>query len=292
MKRTTWLGIILVAGGLLTGLSGDCSAWPRHSPGERYVDCSMGESVQEVIDTRWTAPLEIHLSGICEEDLRISRGDLVINGDQEAEIVGSITVFGADVTIRDLTISGPGPGVAIRRGWTRLLRVTIVENEFDGVQAFENGMVKIADSVISSNGASGVFVQTAGLEIVDSSISDNNLDGILAEIGSRVMVRNTSNTGNTGVGVHVALHSVVDIRDGASVFGNDTGIGVLATLDSGIRITTNDVIFSDALVCDDSESSFVDNWSVVTGPIACTGFNAGGSGGTGGTGGAGGSGGG
>lgn len=242
---------------------------------DRTVDCSKGQSVQKVIETAESsaAPLEIHLTGICEENLRIGRDRIVINGDQDATILGSITVFGAAATIRELTVTGPGPGIRVFGGRTRLIGLTIDQNELDGVQVFQNAMVVITDSSISSNGISGVFVQAATLEIHRSNISDNYLDGILAEIGSRVIVRDTSNTRNAGVGIHVALGSVIDIRDGASVFGNINGIGALADLDSAVRITTNDVEFSDALVCDDSESSFVDNWSVVTGLISCTGFD-------------------
>ncbi len=243
---------------------------------DRSVDCEKGQSIQSALESALpsAAPLHIYISGTCEENPTVARDRVVLHGEDGATIRGWIRVFGARITIMDLAITGPGPGVTAFGGRVRLIRLQIYGNQFDGVQAQDNAVVSISDSTLSSNGVSGVFVQAATLRIGgDSHIVGNRLDGILAEIGSRVMVGHTEIARNVGVGVHVALHSVVDLRDLAQVSGNTSGIGALADQDSAIRIATGDVIFSDAIRCDDMESSFVDLFSVATGRIACTDFN-------------------
>lgn len=242
---------------------------------DRYVKCDNGQSIQNVLQSSLESagPLNIYVSGICEENVTIQRDRVSILGeDLSATIRGQVNVYGTNVLISDLRITGPGVGVIVRAGHTRLIRMDISQNEVDGVEAYENAALDIQYSKIHGNGISGIFLASATLNVLESEISRNGLDGILAEVGSNVIIRDTSITENVGAGVTVAFHSIVDIWPNTEVTGNT--IGVLVVKDSALRIPLSEGVVITDVDCDDNESSYK-NSAGITFPNGnnCTDFN-------------------
>lgn len=266
MTRNICFTMVLAAIGLTLNLSSANAA-------VHTVDCAKDQSIQRVIDTALSsaAPLEIYFSGTCEENLRITRDRLILDGNNEGTISGLVSIFTAAVTLRDLAVTGPGPGVRVFGGRSRLLGVNLYGNEGDGLLITQNAMVVLNGSTVSSNGVSGVFVQAGTLYATNTGIVGNNLNGILAEIGSRVFLDGTWIEDNSSIGLYLSLHSAADLRNGARITGN-LGYGAFAGQDSGIRTATPDVVINDPVYCEDLESSFVSAGSIA-GPVLCSDFN-------------------
>ena len=247
---------------------------------ERKVDCNLNQSLQHAVDT---APPEsgdifyIQFKGTCEERVVIRRNNIRINGGGIGTISGTVNVLQCDnVWLQDLTVTGPDNGVIVTGGSAMLSGVTITGNETDGILVRRQGSVSVrGGSIISGNGSSGAFIDASLLEAVNATFEGNSVDGILAVSGSKVLLTNARLLGNQGAGVAVTLHSIVDIRSGTEIADNGhDGLGVLARLDSGIWISGDEnVVITDRIQCEDTESSFHDDHGWPGIPNYCSSFN-------------------
>jgi hypothetical protein len=242
---------------------------------EAKVDCNKGQSVREALDRAPTASgktFYIQFDGTCEENVTIRRDNVTIDGGGSGTIFGTVNIFGSQgVRLENLTVTGPRNGVVISQAYAMLTGVTVTENSWDGILVRRQGSVWIRRSTISMNGRSGAFLEAALLDAVDSTFEGNAIDGILAVTGSKVILAQTKMLANHGAGVALTLHSILDIKSGSRFAGN-LGHGVLARLDSGVWISQPGVDFSDAINCEDVESSFHTDHEWPSGPVNCSPF--------------------
>lgn len=161
------------------------------------VDCNMGDSVQEAIDSAKPGEkLTIVVLGMCEEDVTIALDDLVLRGDDAigGTISGEVLVEGAQrVRISDITITGPG----------------------SGVKPFGGAFVVIERADLSGNAGSGLDVQGAHVQIRDNTLQRNGNCGAevanagsISSSGGNVFGATTADDTNANCGVNVLFNAV------------------------------------------------------------------------------------
>jgi len=119
-------------------------------------------------------------------------------------------VSAGKIVLRGLTINGQGTGGQGITGGSAELHVEscIISNMTDAGIAVTNlgSKVRITDSTIRSNGASGVVIEGGTLTVENSKFIDNAADGIQAVNEPEVSIRGSTFTGNVHSGLDVVLN--------------------------------------------------------------------------------------
>jgi hypothetical protein len=131
-----------------------------------------------------------------------------------------------------------GPGIAIRIGGNVILAGSTVQGNAGGgitlqagaqltttqqAQGFE--VVGPAGSVIQNNGLDGIFADiNSSIRIqLATTISGNARDGVRLEGGSKAIITQLTDSGNTGHGIRIGDLSFAEFDGGNSVTGNNAG---------------------------------------------------------------------
>ena len=145
-------------------------------------------------------------AGTC---LGIEGDDITIDGVDNDSRSYDVEVRGADVTVRDLTVSGFEQGVRVggdADSGDRFLGrdLTVRDNDVYGVAMFATREATLEDSRVAANGETGIYTTLAG----DTLLARNDVDGDNG--GSLVLDGTTADVGPPEVnGV-----TVTDRRDG------------------------------------------------------------------------------
>lgn len=241
----------------------------------RVVDCDKGQSLQkELVNAQSSsAPIRILFTGTCFEPLRLTRDRTTIDGNGSGVIAGTVRVFGARVTLENLSIRRPGPGLIVSGARVRLLGVDISDNDGAGLQVIDNAIVFLSGGTVNANASSGIVVQASTLQVAESAIEWNGGDGILADNHSAVIVSGSDIAHNVEIGLSINFHSTLDLQEQTRVLGNQQ-IGIFAGEDGGIRVSSPEVEIFDWIYCGDNESSFVDRaGAAIYAPVVCSDFN-------------------
>jgi hypothetical protein len=192
---------------------------------DRAVNCDVGQSLQDAVNHARSsaAPLVLTVKGTCYETVRTGR-DLIIEGNNEAVIHGSLVNFGGRWTVRNIDITGPGLGMFASTGRTRLLNVRFFDNEEAGLLISDNGMVAFAGGSVTNNGGAGVAVHSGNFEAGDVEISGNS-SGIQASM-AQITLENARVVDNSERGIDVAENSALRLVD--SIVSGNGGVGVIA----------------------------------------------------------------
>ena len=132
------------------------------SAANRTVNCDEGKSIQDALEKGKGSATELYIdvSGSCEEVVTIKRDDVTIDGGETATVIGTIVVEGGNrIIVREITITGPGPGAGAVGGNLKLIKVAITGNSGLGVLAADSAYVGISKSTISNNGQNGVLAR-------------------------------------------------------------------------------------------------------------------------------------
>ena len=246
----------------------------------KSVDCDKGHSLQAAIDKSASSAGShvVFVRGECEEIITILRDRLVIDGNNEATIKGTVRVFGARTTLRDLSITGPGTGILASTARVRLLGVHADGNFGHGLTIVDDAVVfhgagSESNGSLSNNGGSGAYVEAATYAAGDVDIS-GNFNGIEAMIGTVSLDGITTISGNANHGIDANFHTSVLLKDSVNI-SNNAVTGVRLEFDSGLvtfgNVTISSNVDSDVF-CTDTESS-AELFGDVTGDVDCTDFN-------------------
>jgi len=192
------------------------------------VNCDEGDSIQKAIDAGAgsAAPKTINVTGFCAEDLNIRRDNIEILGDGNTMISGGILVRGADgLTIRDLTITGPGFGISASMSRVFMTNVHIDGNYDYGIALRHGGAVFLYNGTISGNfGDIGFLIENGHGQLSNSEVSGNADDGIVINAnGNLTMTGGSVNGHGQGTGITAELSSSVELEN-VSVSNNETGV--------------------------------------------------------------------
>jgi hypothetical protein len=225
------------------------------SAANRTVNCDEGQSIQDALDKGKgsAAELYIDVSGSCEEVVIIKRDDVTIDGGGTAIVIGAIFVDGGNrIIVREITITGPGPGpiAGAVGGNLKLIKVAITGNPDLGGLAADSAYVGISKSTIENNG-----------------------NGVLARQGSSVFIRESSISGNEDYGIILKSNSTGTVVSNSTISGNHIGIGVFEN--SSVYVDDSDIVnnYNTGIETDNGVSVDVDNNSTI-GSNAEGGINA------------------
>jgi hypothetical protein len=231
----------LVKGVLLAAFSVSAMFALPAFAGVKVVNCDKGDSLQAALESGKgsAVAIEIELHGTCEEMITIPRDRVTITGIDEATIFGQVRHFGAtQLLLRDLTITGPGRGVAARSGRMRLIGVNLIENDSEGVNASDGAVVRISNSQVANNGGPfGVVAYGSNVSLNSTDVYGHPESGVAAADNSLANIDGGSIIGN-GEGVY-GNNSVITIRD--TWISDNDGMGISL---GGARTTLYDVTIS------------------------------------------------
>ncbi len=202
------------------------------------VDCSAGETVQAAVDLAKQGDA-IHVSGICYENVLITKNGITLDGGGTAEIVGiDSPLFAATISVRGATnvtiqsfalITGSSFGVFVR----------------DNGQAIIGGEAEGTGNVISGNTSIGVAVAESSSAVIDSNtISNNGVPPSGPPIGGSAGVNVFANASAVIIGNDITNNG----QSGVTVFSNSQAglggnlisgnqVGLLLANSAAIRIT-------------------------------------------------------
>jgi hypothetical protein len=202
---------------------------------DRKVDCDKGQTITKALATaEGTAEsIAIFVSGTCDEFVRTGRDRVRIESEDGATLIGQITVFGpSNVTIRNLTITGPGNGLRVFGARMRLFNVNLLQNEQNGILADDGAVIGFQDGQITdNNGDFGVLLGNSDAQISNAVISGHRQDGVAATMNSSLTIVDSTVSGNA-VGINMSRNSSLDLI-GTTVSGNHVFGVLLANNSSG-----------------------------------------------------------
>lgn len=216
---------------LLMAISGLILIFGQAIAAEQFVNCDKGDSIQQAIDAGAgsAARKVIYVTGFCEEDLLITRDNISLLGDGNTMISGHIRVRGSDgLTIRDLSITGPGDGISASVSRIFMTNVHIVGNHGDGIALSWGGAISLRNGSIAGNlGDIGFLIENGHGDLFNTEVSSNAYDGIVViGNGSLTMTGGEVGLHEQGTGIAAKLSSSVELES-VSVSNNETGISVL-----------------------------------------------------------------
>jgi hypothetical protein len=214
---------------------------------DKKVDCDKGQTITKALESadRTAETLAISVTGTCEEFVRIGRDRVSIESENGATVIGQITIFGpSNVTLRNLTITGPGNGLRIFGGRTRVFNVNLIQNEENGIFAADGAVVRFEDGQITdNNGDFGVLLNNSEAQISSSLVSGHRQDGLAVTLNSSLTIVASNVSGNS-VGISISRTSSLELIEtevtGNHVFGvllsnNSSGTLVNPTITNNAR---------------------------------------------------------
>ena len=186
--------------------------------GTRFVHCDDGDSLQNAIDAGAgsAAIVEIDVTGVCTEDLLITRDRVTINGDGNTVIDGQVRVRGAhNLTIRDLTITGPGNGINASAARIFMVGVHVDGNDGYGIALRHGGAIFLRNGSIANNlGDIGLLIENGHGQLTDVEVSNNAVDGIVVNVnGNLTMNGGSVQSQGLGNGIIAKLGSTLELVD-------------------------------------------------------------------------------
>lgn len=160
--RASGLGSALIMATALIALPAFATDDTDNGPRNRTVNCHSDDaSIQRQIDEiRPGRKAIIFINGQCDEDVLIEKDDITLSGNKDGDgtidggVTGTITVVGARrVTIEYLHVTGRNQGIrALDGASVKILHNEIIDNEGDGIGAFNNAFVLANFNTITDNG--------------------------------------------------------------------------------------------------------------------------------------------
>jgi hypothetical protein len=224
----------------------------RTLPNEVTVDCSAGDTINGILDahTETLGALTIRVSGVCAEQVAITRSHVTLQGVNGATIqqqpgVGTsvIVARGAgDVYVSDLRLVDGFSGALVTKGAHAVFSNVTIEAADNGVTVVDNGVADITGSAIR-NTIQGIYAARGGVASVSNSVIENNTTGVLAFKAGTINLTSILPDQSIGVGTVVRNNTTGGVaRSGGMIDLSDTrieanrGVGLLADSGSAIQM--------------------------------------------------------
>jgi hypothetical protein len=222
------------------------------------VDCSKGQSITEALNQR-ADRLTIEISGICEEDVLISRTHVTLRGTDpltdgirpapDGPKRQALNVVGVNnINIESLSLSGADIGLAINASFGVFVDNCLIEDEsLAGVIAgTASGSINLRDTEITSTAIPvpnrGIWATNGSSMFCSGCTISNHERGILLRHGSEMLLEDSTVVG-TERGVEVVGGSRFVSFDGTSSSTIEGGSGgsqeALQLRDNSSALLTN-----------------------------------------------------
>jgi parallel beta-helix repeat protein len=226
--------------------------------GGRAIDCSQGGSITEALGKLRPGDT-LFISGTCAENVEV--GDhfhhITLDGRGTGTIsaldptVDALRIYGDQVTVRGLTITGGRDGINLRGAmgaviegntlegnaaaglnvhrisWATVKDNVIRNNGTFGIMVYENSNARIGftenaqptpnPNLIERNGNFGIFIsRSSQADVAGNTIRQNGNNGIQIDRNSQAEVGSNDISQNTGNAVNVAFGSGVNLGSGTT----------------------------------------------------------------------------
>ena len=142
---------------------------------------------------------------------------------------GIAAVFGATVTLNDVSITNCGGGISNSSGvilgdlgtaTDQISNLTISNCRGDGIRHVRNATGRYIGSYIANNGANGIdLIENSSCRASGSTITNNGKKGVVVQQSGSVQLRNATVTGNGQRDLFALSNSYIDFR---SINGTST----------------------------------------------------------------------
>ncbi len=188
------------------------------------VDCSSGQSINDVLVANRNRRLYISFSGACPEVLNIRWGNVVVEGTNPSDSVLGVLMYSSQgISLLNMTIVG---GISTNSNASFSLDNVVLNGEGGGgmkggsVISLYSSRAKISGSTIQG-GMYGINVGSRGyVSVTESRILNNSAQGVNLENSSADLERTIID--GSGFGVHAHLSSSVTLS-GAQITNNSNG---------------------------------------------------------------------
>ena len=244
---------------LLLGLTltAPLPAYPQingHSVEEgRAVDCDNGGVLAQAIQKLRPGDTLL-ISGTCRENVEIGETlrHITLEGNGVGAInapdntVDALRIYGDQVTVRGLTISGGRDGVNLRGAMGAVIEQNILENNAAaGLNIHRISWATVKDNVIRNNGTFGImvyensnarigFTENAQLLPNPNLIENNGSFGIFVSRSSQADIAGNAIRMNRSNGIQVDRNSQAEI--GSNTIDQNSGNAVNAAFGAGINL--------------------------------------------------------
>jgi hypothetical protein len=221
-----------------------------------------------------------------------------------ATINGEIELKGARrVQLYCLEVTGNGNGIDAYEGASALVQDCFIHhNDRNGITVVEGSSVLVENCEIVDNGGPGAVIAESAGSFSETQILRNTHAGITGDHGARIGIADESSVSNNfGMGVQLSLgstaslawdvtvteneihgiviseHSFVEVRDSEIWNNGGPHTEIQLNKDSGLVLKSGASVDgtqdgSDAIICNDGESSLANEGATVVGFHNCTGF--------------------
>jgi parallel beta-helix repeat protein len=202
-----------------------------------FVKCSHGETITEALQKHDSEPLTIKVSGICNENVEITRDDVAllaassgatINGPDSSK--NTVYVTASRTLVNGLIITGGRHGISVH-GSADILNSTIQNTGRSGIDFFHGGQGLVDNCLITNNPIHGIHIEGASATVTNSNIASNGGAGIDVTLSGSARIGITDRNeyaGNTivnnqgsGIVVHTGGNSFIG---GNTIQGNGTNL--------------------------------------------------------------------
>ncbi len=173
------------------------------------VNCNNGQSIQAAVDAS-RGPVEIQITGICEENVLIRDKDISLRGTQKPSLDGirsaissmpALTVRGSVIAaINDLSFSkNAGTGVSIRGGANMTLANCLFENNNGSGLRVDSGAFVVANNLtFTANRGTNTNTSDAQFFCTGCDVNGGG-PAVVASRGAIVSLLDSVVTGNLGI---------------------------------------------------------------------------------------------
>jgi parallel beta-helix repeat protein len=212
------------------------------------VDCSAGQSITNVLQTVSGSPLTITVSGVCSENVTITRNDVTLQGAAAGSgITGpdttqdTVVIQGAQrVALDSLTVSGGYNGVTGNGGAAFTVQRSTIQNaRNNGIVVRASSSASIDSNTVTGNASDGIQVrENSNATITNNTIQSNAIYGIQIRQASSALIGQTD--AGTAAGNLIEGHGRDGIRvyfvSSAHLYGNTIQHNGLLGQDQGMSV--------------------------------------------------------
>jgi parallel beta-helix repeat protein len=221
--------------------------------GGRAVDCSQGGSITDALGKLRPGD-SLFISGICTENVEV--GDhfhhITLDGGGTGTIsapnpaVDALRIYGDQVTVRGLTITGGRDGINLRGAMGAVIEGNILENNAAaGLNVHRISWATVKDNVIRNNGTFGImvyensnarigFTENAQLTPNPNLIEGNRNFGIFVSRSSQADIAGNTIRLNGNNGIQIDRNSQAEV--GSNDISQNTGNAVNVAFGSGVNL--------------------------------------------------------
>jgi hypothetical protein len=201
--------------------------------------------------------------GSCNENLRIDRDDVTLQGDTvigatvngPSANIPTIDIAGSRIAIDGLTVTGGQSGIGIYGASNvRIANSVVRDTGLDGISIVQSQAISVINSKIQYTASIGIVADRGSITISDSDVSFNKVAGVHIGSGSALTANGSTFSANGAHGLGVFNASVAMLWN-TRITGN--GTDPTAFFRQGVYVYFSHAEFRDGTIADNASSGAV-----------------------------------